>query len=229
MTLNSETRALFEQAKAKAPPPVIAKLLAIFDRLEAAHLGSNATKVGDKAPAGQFLDSAGKLVSLASLYAERPIVLMSFRGRWCPFCDLTLKAFNAIQGDINAAGAHLIAVSPQTVEQTALTKSERGLAFDVMSDPHNAAAEAFGLAWSLTEEERGLYKAFNSNLDQANGDDRWALPAPAAFVIDQQGIVRWAYVDPNHTRRPEPADVLAAVRALNAWSRWPGPSRHKLL
>ena len=72
------------------------------------------------------------------------------------------------------------------------------------------------MAWALTEEERTLYAAFDSKLDIANGDNRWQLPAPATFIIDQAGMVRWAWVDSNWTRRPEPTDVLAALRALQA-------------
>ena len=140
--------------------------------------------------------------------------MIYYRGRCCPFCDLTLRAFDAQADAFKAAGARLVGVSPQTVAESIKTADERSLGFEVVSDPHNAAAQAFSLAWALTEEERALYTALDSKLDVANGDDRWELPAPATFIIDQAGTVRWAWVDTNWTRRPEPVDVLAALRAL---------------
>ncbi len=125
-----------------------------------------------------------------------------------------LRAFDKQADEFETAGARLIAVSPQTVAESQLTASERDLSMQVLSDPHNAAAEAFEIAWSLTADEKELYKAFGSMLDAANGDDRWQLPAPAIFIIDRSGVVRWSHVDPNHTRRPEPSDVLATLRGL---------------
>ena len=103
---------------------------------------------------------------------------------------------------------------PQTVENTEKTGQDRALRFDLCSDPRNEAAQAFGLTWQLTPEEQQLYAAFNAHLDQANGNQDWELPAPAAFVIDREGIIRWSWVDSNYTRRPEPTEIVAALRNL---------------
>ncbi len=214
MTLNADIQARLAGAKAQMPPPVFAKLGAMFERLEGAHVGTGAPKVGEPAPDTRLTVEGGSEVRLASLHEDGLLVLIFYRGRWCPFCDLTLRAFDAEAEAFKVAGARLVGVSPQTTEESAKTADERSLNFEVLSDPHNAAAQAFGLAWALTEEERQLYIAFDSKLDVANGDDRWQLPAPATFIIDQAGVVRWAWVDSNWTRRPEPTDVLAALRAL---------------
>ena len=214
MSLNAQLQALFDSIKGQAPPPVIEKALAIFKRLRDAGLGEEAPKAGDKAPDVQFKTLENETVALSSLLASGPVVLVFYRGRWCPFCDLTLRAFEKEAAAFEAAGARLIAVSPQTVVESQLTASERGISMQLLSDFHNAAGSAFGVVWSLTEEEKQLYKSFNSLLDAANGDDRWQLPAPAIFVIDRSGVVRWSHVDPDHTRRPEPGDVLETVKAL---------------
>ena len=216
MTLNADIQARLAGARAQMPPPVFGKLGAMFERLEAAHVGENAPKVGDRAPAASFVAGDGSAVTLASLHRDRPMVLIFYRGRWCPFCDLTLRAFDAEAEAFAEAGVRLVGVSPQTTAESTKTAEERQLRFEVLSDPHNAAAQAFGLAWALTDEERALYVAFGSKLDVANGDDRWQLPAPATFIVDRTGVVRWCWVDSNWTRRPEPVDVLAAARALQA-------------
>ena len=219
MTLNADIQTRLAGAKAQMPPPVFAKLGEMFERLEAAHVGAGAPKVGEPAPDTRFTSRDGSEVSLASLHADGAVVLIFYRGRWCPFCDLTLRAFDADAEAFKSAGARLVGVSPQTTVESARTADERNLRFEVLRDPHNAAAQAFGLAWALTEEERALYTAFDSKLDVANGDDRWQLPAPATFIVDRTGVVRWAWVDSNWTRRPEPADVLAALHALQVRRR----------
>ncbi len=167
MTLNAQLTELFEEMQQKAPPPVIAKAVAIFERLEVAHTGQSAPKPGDRAPIVDLTSMENTSVSLKSLLDNGPVVLIFYRGRWCPFCDLMLRAFDKQADEFETAGARLIAVSPQTVAESQLTASERDLSMQVLSDPHNAAAEAFEIAWSLTADEKELYKAFGSMLDAA--------------------------------------------------------------
>ena len=214
MSLNADIQTKLAAVKTQVPPPVFAKLEGIFERLQRASVGTDAPKPPAKAPDVTIVSGHGDMISLKSLYADQPLVVLFYRGRWCMFCDLTLRAFDKAVDDFKAAGARLMAISPQTVAETVITGTERCLRFDLFSDPTNAAAEAFKLTWSLTEEERGLYAAFNARLDETNGDDRWELPAPAAFLIAPDGMIRWSWVDSNYTRRPEPEDVLAAVRQI---------------
>ena len=215
MSLNAQIQDLVGKAREHAPPEVFQKLGAMFGRLQADGVGASAPKAGDRAPDVTLEPPDGPPVPLRKLLGDKPMVLMFYRGRWCPFCDLTLRAFEAALPQFEAAGATLAAVSPQTLAETKLTGSERNLSYPLYSDPRNAAARSFGLDWQVQEgAERGLYKGFNSHVDQANGDDEWRLPSPAVFVIDRDGVVRWSWTDSNWTRRAEPDDVLAAVKAI---------------
>jgi peroxiredoxin len=215
MSLNSDIQHFVAKARDGAPAAVFAGLGAMIARLGLDGVGATAPKPGERSPAVSFRAVNGELTPLSSLYRERPLVLLFYRGRWCPFCDLTLKAFERAAPQFTAAGASLAAVSPQVLAETVATAAERGLSYPLFSDPGNAAARAFGLDWQVHQgAEMALYKGFGSNVDQANGDDEWRLPAPAAFVIDQTGTVRWAWVESDWTRRPEPDEVLAAVHAL---------------
>jgi len=216
MSLNQEIQSVVAKAREHAPPGAFEALNGVFARLERGGVGSNAPKAGVKAPDVVFLDGHGKLVSLASLYASRPLVLLFYRGRWCPFCDLTLRAYERTLPDFAAAGVGLVAVSPQTVLESLATGEERELHYPLLSDRSNEAARAFDLVWHVEEGgEQALYTGFGARVTEANGDDSWELPAPAVFVIDQKGIVRWSFVDTNWTKRAEPEDVLAAVRTLS--------------
>jgi peroxiredoxin len=215
MSLNQDIQAVVAQAREHAPPEAFQTLGAMFARLEREGVGAGAPKPGDKAPDATVLDRDGATVRLAALHAERPLALIFYRGRWCPFCDLTLRAYDRAAPEFAAAGASLAAVSPQTVLESATTGEERGLSYPLFSDPANRAARAFGLAWQVQAgAEQALYTGFGARVTEANGDDSWELPAPAVFVVDRTGVVRWSSVDANWTRRAEPEDVLAAVRAL---------------
>lgn len=215
MSLNEDIQAVVKTAREHAPPGAFETLGGMFARLVGEGIGTGAPKAGDRSPDVQLVAADGEQVELNSLRTATPLVLIFYRGRWCPFCDLTLRAYDKALPDFAAAGATLAAVSPQTVLETTTTGETRGLGYKLFSDPGNAAARAFGLVWQVQDgQERGFYRAFGSHVDQANGDDSWELPAPAVFVIDRDGVVRWSSVDSNWTRRAEPEDVLAAVRAL---------------
>lgn len=215
MSLNQEIQAVIAKAREHAPPGVFETLGGMFARLDTEGVGRGAPKPGEHAPDVSVLTVDGKPVQLATLYAERPIVLIFYRGRWCPFCDLTLRAYDRLLPDFTTAGVVVAAVSPQTVLETTTTGTERGLGYPLFSDPGNTASREFGLVWQVQDgNERHFYRAFGSHVDKANGDETWELPAPAVFVIDPGGVVRWSSVDANWTRRAEPEDVLTAVRGL---------------
>jgi peroxiredoxin len=221
MTLGTDIQNTLAGFKGNAPPEIFQQIEAAIARLEAARIGADAPTPGTAVPETQLLSLSGAPVALQQLYSDHPLVLIFYRGRWCPFCNLTLRAYNSLVHDFEAAGARLVAVSPQTLEEAAATHAERGLEFELVTDPHNTAARAFGLAWSLTAEDRALYTAFGVNLEIVNGDDRWELPAPATFIIDRTGIVRWSSVDPNYTQRAEPAEVLDALKSVFVAYRQP--------
>ncbi len=212
--LNADIQTLLTNVRGQIPPPVFAQLEAVVSRLEAAKIGVHAPQAGDPVPTVSFVDADSKTININELFADQPLILLFYRGGWCPFCDLTLRAFDKIHEQIEAAGARLVAVSPQTVAETKNTGSSRALSFELASDPHNAAAKSFGVAWTLTEPERELYKAFNSDLERYNNDQDWELPAPAVFIINQQGTVVWSKVNPDYTTRAEPAEVLAALKSV---------------
>ena len=123
-------------------------------------------------------------------------------------------ALQAIQPDLAALGASLVAISPQLPEHNRELIRTRHLTFEILTDRGNAVARRFGLAFALPDDLRALYLTFPLDLAQFNGDDSWTLPMPGRFVIDRAGIIRYAEVDPDYTTRPEPTDTVAALRAL---------------
>ncbi len=116
--------------------------------------------------------------------------------------------------EITAAGASLVAISPQLPSFNAELIRQRHLTFEILSDAGNEVAATFGLRFAMPAYLRELYLTFPNDLAKVNGDDSWTLPMPARFVIDTTSVIRYAAVDPDYTRRPEPAETLAALRAL---------------
>ena len=173
-----------------------------------------AINTGDRAPAFELRDTAGRPVSLDGLLDDGPVVLTWYRGGWCPYCTESLAEFERDAGAITAAGATLVAISPETATNARSTKGERGLGFTLLSDPGNRVAGDFGLVFSLSERTRDRYRGFGIDLAAANGDDSWTLPLAATYVIDTDGRVAWAFVTDDYTERPDPPRVLEALRRL---------------
>ena len=127
---------------------------------------------------------------------------------------MELEALQEVIDDIKKFGASLIAISPQLPEFNHKLIKQKKLTFDLLSDPGNGVAKAFGIAFSFPEELKNLYLKFNIDLPKHNGDDSWTLPMPARFIIDQNSIIRYAEVDPDYTIRPEPEHTIEALKAL---------------
>ena len=109
----------------------------------------------------------------------------------------------------------MVAVSPQTQKRNESIQRQKDLGFDVLNDAANAVSRAYGLVYALPDDLQGVYQnTFGLNLPLYNGEDSWTLPMPARYVIDSGGIIRYAAVSPDYTRRPEPELTLDALRGL---------------
>ena len=124
-----------------------------------------------------------------------------------------MRAYQQVLDEIRAAGAELVAVSPELPDNSLSTAEKNELGFEVLSDLGNRVARAYGLVFRLSDEVIRVFREqLGNDLARHNGDDSWQLPVPATFVIGQDGIVQLAFVDPDYKRRLEPAEILAALR-----------------
>lgn len=172
--------------------------------------------IGEQAPLFTLPDATGKPVSLEDLLGSGPVVVVFYRGAWCPFCDLHLRDLQAALPEIRRRGASLVAISPQAPD-AALPFTERlALGFDVLSDVEQSVIRSWRLQFELPYPLRGAYRSMGMALDLHNADGSWHLPVPGTFVLDRDGVVRARHVDPNYRERMAPADVLAALDALSS-------------
>jgi peroxiredoxin len=205
----SEIFAERKQLIAKYVPPETQAVHArVISELKEKRLAENILSVGNKAPDFKLQDHDGDLVSSRDLLNHGRLVVLFFRGRWCPFCVGQLEAMNLILPQIEQAAASLVAISPQTVQQSFFMADQHKLRFPLLSDAGNKIAHQFGLVYRVPDEQRDIYRRAFVNLPFANGDDSWELPIPATFILDRDGAVLFASGNEDYTERPEPADVL---------------------
>ena len=204
----------------KPPFNAPAHIHPIMARATEAQIASGAAgralKAGDCAPDFTLEAPDGTPVSSAALLARGSLVVSFYRGVWCPYCNMELQALQAALPEFEAAGASLVAISPQTRANSRKSVRENALDFPILSDTHNDVAAAFGLRFALPDYLVDLYKALGNQLPSFNGDDSWTLPMPGRFVIGSDGIIAYAEVNPDYTRRPEPSDMLPAIRRASA-------------
>ncbi len=172
-----------------------------------------AKKVGDDAPGFTLQNQEGEDVSLASLLEQGPVVLLWYRGGWCPYCNLTLAAYQQRLDEIQGLDATLVALTPELPDKSLSTAEKSDLEFQVLSDVGNDVARAYGVVFELTEGVQANYEK-NFGLSAFNGDQSGELPLAATYVIDQEGQIRWAFLDADYRNRAEPRDVIAALEQL---------------
>ena len=167
--------------------------------------------VGAPAPDFELPDVNKQPVRSRDLLARGRLVVAFYRGRWCPYCVAELEALRDIAPGITGRGAALVAISPQTVQQSSFTADQHELRFPVLSDAGNRVARQFGVAASLPASLREHYRRVFVNLQHCNGDQSWELPLPAVFILERDGRVLWSWADADFRRRAEPAAILKAL------------------
>src|SRR5271155_324473 len=183
-----------------------------IDELRSGTISRTMLKVGDHAPAIVLENAKGATVDVGTLLKKGPVIVTFYRGGWCPYCNLELKAYQVILPQIIAAGASLVAISPEKPDETVSTAEKNALTFEVLSDADQKVGRAFGLVYEFTEELKSAYHGFNLQIPARNGTpDEWALPVSATYVIDRDGSIIYAYTDADYRGRADPRDVLEVV------------------
>jgi peroxiredoxin len=165
-------------------------------------------EVGDRAPDFELPNAVGDIVKLSDRLQQGAVILTFYRGGWCPYCNLELRAYEQILPQIKALGASLLAISPQTPDASLSTAEKNQLSFDVLSDRGSKVAQAYKIAFQLPERLKRIYSQFGHALPDINGTEDWQLPIPATFVIAPNGEILISHVDIDYRNRLEPKKVL---------------------
>ncbi|GEM_PF-330696 len=175
-----------------------------------AKIATNALQVGDKAPNFTLTNATGKKITLYKELKKGPVILMWYRGGWCPYCNLTLNAMQDMLPQFLAGGAQLLALTPESADKSISTAEKNELAFEVLSDMDNTIGKEYGVVFQLTDEVKAYYEN-GFGLSGYNGNDKGELPLGATYVIGTDGIVTYAFLDADYRNRAEPIAVLDAL------------------
>jgi peroxiredoxin len=215
MTLKQELSRERDRWASLLDAPTIALMNRANDSLRTAEVLGRALQEGDRAPNFRLPNAQGGSVELNAVLKRGPVVLAFYRGQWCPYCNLELRAYQKVLPQLQALGASLIAVSPQTQDNSLSTAERNELAYPVLSDVGLHVARAYGVAFDLPTELVELYqRQWNNDLVKWNGEGGWSPPIPASYVIGEDGRIVLAHVDPDYRERLEPEAVLSRLRAL---------------
>lgn len=173
----------------------------------------SAKNIGDIAPNFELENALGETVSLKSYLDKGPVVLVWYRGGWCPYCNLTLHHLQEELPNFKAEGANLLALTPELPDESINTSEKHDLEFEVLSDIHNKIAKEYGVVFKLTEEVAEKYNA-NFGLNAHNGDTSNELPLAATYIINTDGTIEYAFLDADYRNRAEPSEITRFLKEM---------------
>lgn len=196
------------------PEETIGLLMSELQALIAKGLAEMSLGKGKNFPDFELPNANNKALALNDLLADGPLVISFYRGAWCPYCNLELNALQQRLPEITAAGGRLIAISPQVPDKSADQVSSSRLTFEVLSDVGNKLAKQCGLVFTLPESLRPIYAAWQLDIPGHNADESFELPMPATYIIGTDGIIHYAFVDMDYTKRLEPNIIIEQLKSL---------------
>ncbi len=208
-----------DQLKAAAAERLPSEVLEVFDRsiqnLLDQGVPTNVIKVGDVLERFTLDDASGNPVNLDELVESGPAVIVFYRGGWCPYCNLALRTYQReLLPQLDAFGARLVGISPQSPDESLSTVEKAALEFTVLSDPGSRLADRIGIAFDQADDVLAAQRDLGLDLTKVNAEGAVRLPRPTVLIIDNDRTVRFVDVQPDYTARTEVADILATLKDL---------------
>ncbi len=209
-TLETQLRKLRERTSAET---TIIYNKSVQD-LIATNIEKTALQKGVLAPDFTLPNATGQEINLSALLVNGPVVLTFYRGAWCPYCNIQLRAYQEILPQIHELGAELIAISPELPDGSLTITEKHHLAFPVLSDVNAVVLRQYKVLFTVPENIREIYLKAGLDIVKANGVATWELPIPATYIIDSDRVIRFAYTKPDYRERLEPKTLLEQVALL---------------
>lgn len=194
-----------------APAEKVKIMLAATEALKKEELSKKALKVGEKLPDFKLLNIHQQEVNLQNFNTDF-LVISFYRGGWCPYCNLELKALQTILPELKKLNGSLIAISPETPDNSLTTKEKNEIDFDILSDINNNYAKSLGLVFKMPENLITTYKEFGLHVDQYNGNENFELPMPATYIVNKERNTIYSFVSEDYTERLEPSLIIETIK-----------------
>jgi peroxiredoxin len=216
MRLQDELDAVRDKYYENTPPHIRRVRQEAIDAMISSGIAERAIGAGDYAPGFRLHDPDGEAISSYDLLNSGPVLIFFYRGRWCPYCELDLRAIQAVARELRSSDTSIVAISQQSAYESRSTERMYSLSFPSLVDRGGKVARAFGLRWKLSRELRAAEIECGFDLAVVNGESSWTLTMPARFVISPEGIVEYADISADYTRRGDPSDLFPILNHIRA-------------
>lgn len=217
--VEDELKVLADTNARKMPAAAVETSRKGIEQVAASGVLRTALNVGGTMPAFTLGDAQGRPVSSAALLARGPLVVVFYRGAWCPYCNLYLHAWQQRLPQLAERGATLVAISGEPPDRTAAVAQKTEATFAVLSDPRYVVSRRFGVIYEVPKGVVNQAASWGLEFKKYYQTEKAELPLSATYVVGQDGKVIYAFLDADYTKRAEPADVLAALDRLRLAGR----------
>lgn len=186
----------------------------ILSELKKMGITKHILNVGDKAASFALPNAKGEMISLESQLKKGPVILTFYRGVWCPYCNEALRKLQKKLPEIEALGATLVAISPQTGDNTVKTSKKHKVKFQILSDIDNKIGRKYGLVYTASEEYVKFLKNFFIDIAEYNGNNKYELPITATYIINTDRSIFYAFIDPDYRKRAKPEVLIEQLKRL---------------
>lgn len=212
MNLQNELKTMLSERN-KGRTDEVNEIMAISaQRLIDEKVGKNALKKGEKFPVFSLKNAVGDIVNIQDYLDKGPIIISFYRGGWCPYCNLELRAYNELIEQIMEAGGNLVAISPELPDSSISLAEKHALKYEVLSDVGNEVAKSAGIVFQLDEALVELSESNGIDFLKTQGNTMHELPLPATYVVSSEGEILLASIDTDYTKRLEPTVALEVLK-----------------
>ncbi|MCP5461670.1 MAG: AhpC/TSA family protein [bacterium] len=213
-SLQEQLDAFAAESQSRITPESAEIMRQAAEEISGKNIPQTCLQKGDTVPFFELPNAKGELFSIQEKLKDGPVVITFYRGGWCPYCNLSLRALQQSLPRIKELGATLVAISPEQPDDTLDTATKNTLEFEVLSDKGNTVAGSFGITFTLPEKLKNTYKDFGIDLETVNGDTLNTLPVPATFIVDSEGTIVYTFVNTDYSKRAEPAEIITVLELL---------------
>lgn len=196
------------------PKKVKMKMASEAEKLAKSTILESIPQKGEKLPEFCLVNSFGEARKLEDIRKYGPVIVTFYRGSWCPYCNLELRAYQEVIDEINSLGATLVAITPELPDASLTTLEKRKLKFEVLSDVDSKYIKQIGLSFRLSKKLQEIYKKFRMDVAAHNGNDDYTLPIPATYIVDKHGTIIYSFADSDYTKRADPAEIINQLKEL---------------
>ncbi|WP_286967680.1 peroxiredoxin-like family protein [Flavobacterium sp. UBA4854] len=206
--LANQIETLNVELSKQVPQEVLGAFQKSIEDLKSQNIEINSLKVGDKIPDFYLPNAVNNIVTSESILKNGKMIVAFYRGSWCPYCNLELRALQENLLRIKAENVTLVAISPQSSDNSLTLKEKHNLEFEVLTDLNNAYANQLGITFQLQDFVIPYYEMLGIKLEDFNEDKENKLPIPAVFVVDKDGVIVYRFLDANYMNRVDIEELI---------------------